>query len=535
MRIRLLTIAACLTACISSEPPEDSPPDYRGEHFVVFTEYDICGGTLAKFDEEIERIDAALGLEGSPDISEVWVLGDDVFDYCLSGACVKFSSGRMYIHSASLDVFPHEAVHQRANPTGANLGKPLFTEGLATALGGSRCYDENRVFSSLDDHISPSSAYDLPEHSYYLGGELIHWLLDTRGPEIVLEFMKTLDRKATPDQVREVYSSFFDSSLDEDLMGHLRPINASYEPWELACAAPAAERDDRGSGFRFQETLDCESPRVQSDLTFLGGQGAPAFVEWSVVVDESNAGYFNLAGDLPTAGSLSLRPCGCIWGNVANTVGISPPGISAHNFNNGIDVLLPPGRYLATWNGQFDAVLDVQLSPPCTFDLTDCPSGQQCTIWNRCEPEATELAQPGDSCELADGLRSCVSGSLCVGGTCVLECDSDHPCPGADLCGPTRLCGPACDLLAQDCSVGSSCGFSSASDGTGQCLPSGPGQLLDPCHRLDDTCSSGLVCGSCGNGQTDGCCVPICESSAECPEEFATCGFAPDASVGVCV
>ncbi|WP_146658247.1 hypothetical protein [Enhygromyxa salina] len=537
MKTHLASIVAAITVgCTSSADPR---PEYHSEHAVIQTDYGpLCEGTLSRIDDEIERIDAALGIQDSSYISEVRIVGDEISDYCgRAGACVKFSSGRMYIFYAAMSSFVHEAVHQRANPTGVNQGKPLFIEGLATALSRPGCHDEAREFFSLEEYLEPASGYDLPRHAYYLGGELVHWLLETHGVVPFIEFMLATDAKDTPAQVQDTYNAFFGTSLKDDLTAHLRPVTAPFEPWELGCVAPEAERDKQGDGYRFRETLDCQSNRVQNDFSTIvfHGPGQRALVEWSIIVDESNAGYFELVGELPTGAHLGMRGCDCKLARPEHTVGVSPPPVGSHDFWSGREVLLGPGRYIVTGRGPFGEVLDLELSMPCTLEAANCPAGQQCSIWNRCEPETALLAEPGDMCEVIEGVRSCEAGSRCVSGTCVAECDAAHPCADGAVCGLTRLCGPPCDLLAQDCGPGSSCALGSGPDDPGQCVPSGAGQLLDTCHRLDDTCSSGLVCGDCGRGQVEGCCVPLCESDDGCPAEAPACGIPTGWSVGVCV
>jgi hypothetical protein len=527
-------LALAFTACGA---PEESPVGYRGERVVVYTDFGpVCAGTVARFDQEIARIDAALELDNDTYITEVWILGDDIYDRCprYSGGCAPMN--RAYVHFGYMEVFAHEAVHTRVYPTGGNAGKALFTEGIAEALSRPSCYDEERMFSSPDSYIEPTYGLDLPDHGYYLGGELVSWLLRTHGPHVVLEFMRTIDRHATPAEFSDLYTSMFGSSFDEDLFGHLRPLDAEYEPWERGCDAPDAAPDEHGRGYAFGEILDCDSPRVENDfLQLLFDVDDRAFVMWSITVTEANAGYFTLSGEMPPTGGVTLTVCDCVWANARYTVGVSPPPFTTRTLRPGDEVLLPPNRYRARWSETLGGALDVRLSPACSVELDDCPLGQQCTIWNRCEPAHDVLAQPGESCETLEGIRTCVSGSRCAHGTCVLECGPSRACPEGEVCGQTRLCGPACDLLGQDCGEGWSCILLDAIDGTGQCAPAGGGELMDPCHRLDDVCGSGLVCGSCGPSQLEGCCVPLCESDADCPAEVPLCAFAPGAGVGVCV
>lgn len=533
-----VTGALVFTACSA---PEEQEGGYRGEHVVVHTAFGpACEGTLASFDREIARIDAALNLDSGSYVSEVWILdSDEMLDHCppLAKGCT--SGGRIYLHVGYTDSFAHEAVHSRAHPARVNAGKPLFTEGLAEALSRPACFDEDLTFAFADNYFAASHWSELGEshEGYYLGGELLSWLLKNHGPEVILEFMRTIDHDASPTEVREVYSSFFGGSIDDDLFGHLRPLSTKYEPWERGCDLPDAALDSAGHEYVFAEILDCESPRVQNDFWQLSSfdEHERAFVEWSIVVTDANAGYFALSGEMPPTGGVELSPCDCVWANAQHTVGVSPPPLSITRLRPGDEVLLPPNRYRVHWGGTFGDVLDVKLSPPCGVGDVECPAKEQCTIWNQCEPEHDELAMPGASCEVLEGVRTCVSGSRCVNGTCVLECSPNLPCPDGTACGSTRLCGPVCDLVAQDCGDGSSCIPTDASDGTGHCAPAGAGQLMDPCRRLDDVCASGLVCGSCGKGQLDGCCVPLCESNADCPAEVPVCAFASGHSVGVCV
>jgi hypothetical protein len=181
----------------------------------------------------------------------------------------------------------------------------------------------------------------------------------------------------------------------------------------------------------------------------------------------------------------------------------------------------------------------------CDVLSQDCPVGEKCMPWGseggawdatRCVPVAPDPDQPGEPCTVegspTSGVDSCDLGSMCwdvddetLAGTCVAMCTGTIEMPICEeegtVCAINNddvlvLCLPACDPLAQDCSVGEGC---YPIQSVWACVPdasegSGYGA---PCAFVN-VCAPGLVCvdsgavppGEACEGEA-GCCTEICD------------------------
>jgi hypothetical protein len=279
------------------------------------------------------------------------------------------------------------------------------------------------------------------------------------------------------------------------------------------------------------------------------GEPDRGVVEWNFVVDPEYTGGFVLTGALPEGSTLNVRPClpDSLW-RQWSALGPWLAAVSALSVGSE-PVMLGPGLHKIEWHETLGvgAVMDVVLRPVCSFENQSCPAGEQCTIWHLCEPQVAQPAAIGEACsQLDDGPRTCVAGARCLGGLCAAECDATHACPDGQGCTRVRVCGPPCQLLAQECETGFSCLPSgeplAAQTGMGQCVPAGEAGLLEICDTRESGCEVGLSCErgeqpACDVGELDGCCVPLCDPEAidpGCPSVVPTCKAFFDGVAGVC-
>jgi len=547
-------------ACRGDELGEGLPaPAWHGERVSLGTDLvdEVCQGTLASFDRGVVQIEDALQLPANDETIAVWVVGDDeVTEQCqlaIAGGCAARS--RVVLDGDALPHYLHELVHARVLQH-IDSGKPLFDEGIAEALGGGlagSCLGDEPCASAELEALLAARDSDLDFALYFAGGDLVHGMLADYGPADVLAFIGGLDHDTSPAATRSRYHDSFGSTLDDDYLTYRRGPLDPFTPMQLGCVAPAAPRTDAGGGVVLQANMDCASPAVLNDfLAAAAGRGArEGLVEWTFEITPEQAGAFVFAGDLAEGSILRFERCvpsnlywwqhldDGPWTYFSTLPPREPDGV----------VVLAPGLYRVTWAHTLDpqATLDVTFAPQCTFALQNCPEDQQCTIWNLCAAQVDEPAALGQACTQLEGdALACEAGTRCLGGVCVAECDATRPCGAGEACARERVCGPVCDLLADDCAPGMACVPSSdpasMAAGQGQCVATGPGQLLEPCRRREGGCGEQLSCEflrdiPCNEGDFDGCCVPLCDPGAAdpgCPEELRHCDPLADGPVGVC-
>lgn len=558
--VRGVHVVFGLALCLScSTEQETSPAVYYGEHFSLETNdevTEVCEGTLAAIDREIVRIDNELGLDSAASANaEIKIVPYEVIDdYCppLAGGCAR--DNEVVVSLPSIGALAHELAHQR---TRRYPSKFLFREGLAQAVTGNACIPAALDSIPLDTLLESKSLQDVGEPIlvYQAGGELFNWLLAVHGPDSVLAFLNEASKDTTAEDVRSLYLERFGTSLDDDIYGHLRKPADLYTRAQTGCVAPEVPSVDGTR--RLRASMDCASEDVQNDFSLASlGMQDWGIVEWVIEVEPHESGYFELHGDLPESLRLAVFPCVCEGAHPTDFRHLDPPPVFSHDFlTQGPRVLLGAGDYRIFWSAPLDVGLDVdvELAPVCGFEAQDCPAGEQCTIWNSCEPEAASVAALGESCEQAPGgSLVCEAGSRCVAGVCTAVCDADRACPAGLVCGRSRTCGPSCSLDAQDCSTGWSCvptvDAELDTQGIGHCQPAGTARALEPCDMVGASCDVGLSCervddielvGSCGAAQLAGCCVPLCDPGAAdpgCPSEVPTCmARFVGSPVGVCV
>lgn len=357
LRHRTLVSVICLvTAC--SMPPFE----YEGEHVVVATNVveQVCAGTIDRLDLAVEHINEQLGWSQTDERVPVAILElSDAWKLCGSRttACaalyreqpIAVLAPHQFEHAAT-----HEVAHTRLKrrPSG---GVPFFGEGIAVALAPASCRPDRVEQLKATELLMTGDSLDLGARGYYLGGELVTWLLDKHGPERVLSFLATLQRPdaltqmSEPEFVRASYRAHFGSEFDDDLHAHIRDPD-QIAPEDLGCVAPEARW--KGSRVHLQADLDCSSTRVQNNFPFPDR----VYVDWTLEIPESETPRrYRLLGNIPDDTWLEIRPCTCSLHNARREVEWTA------NTTIGASAKLGPGTYLVRWHGALDgdAELDV--------------------------------------------------------------------------------------------------------------------------------------------------------------------------------
>jgi hypothetical protein len=569
---RTFTCCAWLTfvlACTEDEPIADPfaepadwlpPLDTQGERVWFGTDLvdEVCAGTLASLERHVVSIESELGLEEIEEPIWFWLLDDNSFaGLCSSSAAACALSGRVYSGGFGWDSRRHELVHARVRSQGINT-HPLFSEGIAAALdqdGGCLAFDDCAELD-LDFLLQAPASRSLGIAGYTAGADLVHGMLSAQGPEAVLAFMAEVNNSTGPDEIRATYAHHFNRNLDEDFVAYRRGPLDDFTIGQMGCVLPEAPSAGPAGGVKINAAMDCESSLVVNEFSqAYYGISDYGVMKWSFMVEAQQAGAFELSQSLSTKTQLlSVRRC-------------TPPGFENEQLaddgpwapggsleTEGSTIFLGPGLHRILWQAEFGGEFELELSPPCIFEQSNCPDADQCTIWNECEPEVLDPAALGEPCTQApDGPRACDTGARCLGEVCVAECDLEQPCAGQLTCSRVRVCGPSCDLLAQDCEPGFSClpasDDASTALGRGACVAAGTDALLSNCDRRDNSCEAGtscewvadaksdIACMAGSFGGADGCCVPPCDPEADdpqCPAELPRCDPIADGPVGVC-
>lgn len=552
-RSRALTpIALLALACREAEPSA------TGDRVELTTDVvaKVCRGTIEHIDAEIERIEAELALALTSERAEIHVVDiEHIGEFCDGPeVCIVQPPRRIYMTPAKYDQqIRYELVRDRISRTSAGATKPLLFEGLAGALARPSCEPSPIDWDapSLTQVLEASSRTSLDNEGRYLGGELVRWLLDTRGPEQLFALMSDLNRYSSASEVRVAYLERFGSNIDADLFAHWRPDDALVDFGRAGCLGVEAAAGDAGSRVRLQADFDCDSPRVRNDFE----DPSRVFVEWVIDVPEAWDGTWTLVDELPEGATLTIAECGCV-GEPWSAFGASSNQDEPWNEAGGN--WLNAGRHRLRVYSPIGTQLDIQLQARCDFAAQDCGVGQQCTHYGDCIEEADDPAQLGEPCEVPadyEAPRTCAAGLICVGprggqGQCMEPCagdPDDWSCAGDLVCTGwvDAICTDACDPIAQGCESGQGCipGWQNQ-DG---CVPVGDAGLFEPCRMFDLDCGPGLICESektvpgCwdfveGVGPI-GCCSPICDATAPdpgCPSELPDCVLFDEGPFGRC-
>jgi hypothetical protein len=537
-----LALAGCPSEPSAPTPDELPPLDWEGERVVFGTNLldEVCVGTLAALDASVASIEQELSLPPSDEKIPFYLLDDATFgEHCGSAAVACVDSvdppldPTVYSSAAGMDSKRHELVHARLLGL---WGGRLWGEGIAAALDKDGGCLASKTCVTADLELLLQDQFGEMD-GYTAGADLVHGLLVDHGPAAVLEFIEKLSGTESPDEVRAVYLDHFGSVLDDDFQAYMRGPFDEYTLAQRGCDGliPAPTAGEAG-GVAIQATMDCSSP----DVVNLYHDPDRGVIEWGFIVTPEQSGAFTISWSAESE-YVSLETCHVpirsepSWREYYLQMG--DYDTDWRPSDDTTTVLLAPGQYKLRWPAAFGSGIDLTLEPPCTFELDNCPVGQQCNIWNECRPEAPSPAALGEPCEQEpDGPLACSAGSRCSGGVCVAECDATQSCDAGQACSRFRVCGPICSLLAQDCETGFTC-LPSADDlltsiGSGVCIGAGEGQLLEPCDWRQNGCAEGLGCEPWG-----AVCVPLCDPNAPapaCPDEAPVCNLLREGPAGFC-
>jgi hypothetical protein len=536
-RTRSISWAALLLgACRADADPWAQLPetDQLGERVAIGTDVveRVCAGTLANVDAEIARIEHELELDASEDRYRLWILPpEQVSSLCpLESSCADVDHGA--IVSADNFIVERRTARELTQVLLHRNGfeaHPFFTEGLAGAMSWPSCPPDYVLVRDRYAWIDYVGQW--PE-AQVVAGELIRWVLHEYGLEHLLEYIGVLPR-ANAKNIDTFYTAYFGSTIVHDLDEHMFRGAAGAH-----CFAPEPEPEPTGTRFlRLQASLECDSPRVQSDFETPGF----GFVEWTLPV--SKVGFYELRGELPEGSLLEITRCMCdgFWTPFEP---FDPAG-----------GLLYDGPFQLRWRGPLDAglELDIELVQPCSVTEQDCDAGEKCLHpESGCQPLVDEPIVIGEPCTVADGEPDpCVAGAWCFGtpdadglkaGVCMRQCDDPDAdfCPAGEHCESFlaySFCVSVCDNpIGNDCAANMACLPSFGGDEL-LCLPAGQGTLYEPC---DGSCAPGFLCHDGDDVPCEeSCCVPICEKAlagAGCPPELPVCtgGFGPNEAFGYC-
>jgi hypothetical protein len=561
---RSAIIGVCLLGCsdpaagIEAEPwPEIIGAGERVQ-IASATVDEVCAGTIVALDDALDRIEQQLELDRVAAPVDVYLLGaGSLAQRCgpdVSSCSVAGTPAEIYVRAELYESrIAHELVHDRIAYTSAADSAPLFDEGLAAALAPPWCPPlPSWVPPNAAKWLDAADASELPEHGEYLGGELVRWLLDVHGPEVVLDFTATLGPLRDAASIRSAYFDRFGAPLDTELFAHLRGLDDPLAPAQSGCLAPEIPAATSFLGFELDATLDCDSPRVHNDFA----RPERLYVEWTLQVGAAEGGLFHLLDELPAGSELHFEPCTCLLGEGTNW-----SSLSEFVFDDSTavwDAPLEPGVYRVRWSGPAGATLDLDIAAPCDFAAQNCPDGLACDPYNECVDPPSNPQLQGEPCTVDEDPSSlqgnCDVGLYCLGdtlgdgiddGVCMAYCGDGSlgvVCPDGLSCGALGVCAVDCDPLLQDCEPGWGC-FPALSSGAGSCLAAGELGLFEPCSLFDiGSCAPGLVCESnqvfegCG-GWFEGCCTRMCDPDAAnpgCPAELPNCIANGDDMLGVC-
>jgi hypothetical protein len=355
MRRLLSLVVVSLLGC----EPELPSLDYRGERVMVGSDKveQVCGGTVARIDREVEQIEARLDLPIQDSRLLVYVVDHETVGlYCPgAGNCTFFpSKGTPFVvvdHLLFERAIAHELVHARL---AAITSVPLFDEGIAQAVSPPRC-PRPAADVELSEVLAAKTSSDWPDKwiTYYVAGELFAWLLEEFGPGAVLSLMQSVNEGASPSTINAEYLQHFDRELEADILAHVRtrPDLDTLPREDFGCLA--APLDSSKGPTQLIADLDCDSKRVHNNFE-VDNSG---YVEWTLHLDQEQT--LKLVGEVPFGTNLTIEECGCL-----PTRGDEDDEYRLARSFEPYETL-QPGSYRLRWIGALDEglSLDVELVP----------------------------------------------------------------------------------------------------------------------------------------------------------------------------
>jgi hypothetical protein len=342
----LVLLAIAMLGC---QPVLEFPPlEYRGERVEVGSNVvdQVCGGTLARLDREVESIEARLDLPVQESRIGVAIVDGGLVE----GRCPVDTGGCLFAEQVIVDhrlldlVVAHELVHARL----AIDSVPLFDEGIATAIAPPLCPQPTPT--ELSDLFATRPGIDLIKMNgaYYAAGELVAWLLGAFGPDKVIDFMRSVPRGSPTTTIDAEYREHFGSVLADDYLAHHRPrveLDA-LPPENLGCLAPTI--DPSTGPVHLAADLDCDSDRVHNFFGIDGG----GYVEWTLHIDQPTT--LDIVGEVPFGTSLTIEQCRCL-AKMWHDKPLRPVPFHKHS-------TLGPGDYRLRWVGALDDGLELDVN-----------------------------------------------------------------------------------------------------------------------------------------------------------------------------
>ena len=297
--MRRLAIALMLAACSRQPPMIDDTPDTQtivGRHIIYTAPYGetVCGGTVPWLDDALEAQAARLELTVPARVRYYWQ--PDGIPCPGAGGCTAEATATIY------GVYPdmaHELAHALL---GANhLSAPSFLdEGDAVALGGEEGGRGIVDDSALDPLLA---ATPLSFSDYATAGDLVSYLLDTRGPAPFVDVLRTTHWGDPAATIRAGFLAAYGESLDDIVAARVADPR-TYVGEHLSvpeCTAPPIAW--QGASATAQVHVDCDSGIGPHPV---GAINAPPEALRFVTVDIAADGDYTIA----LAGNGFVAPCG---------------------------------------------------------------------------------------------------------------------------------------------------------------------------------------------------------------------------------
>lgn len=347
-------VAVCLLLGCTPELP---PLEYRGERVIVGSDVvdQVCGGTLARLDRELEQIERRLQLPAQAEPQQVYIVAPEtIAGYCNGRSCLLDPNpGAPFVllnHGAiGLDA-THELVHARL---AHHHTVPLLTEGLADAIAPPACPRSMPDNLHAADFLTARNSSGLRKvfRGYYVAGELAAALLEMFGPTAFLTFYTDIDPGASASTITTKYREHFGRDIEDDLFTHVRTQAEldTLSPEAFGCLAPPPPI--HAGVISLKATLECDAKIVNNTP----GSPGKGYVEWTLSVEHNQR--FELRGAVPDQTLLSVQDCGCEPMRGHDLYRLPRPFDPHATFK--------PGSYRLIWNGALDEglALDVELVP----------------------------------------------------------------------------------------------------------------------------------------------------------------------------
>ncbi len=269
----------------------------------VQADVELCAGTLRAWDDQVDFVEAQLGIVRDPSRPiEVYVVEDtepwceDVMA-CYLGGWADATIVPTYEPRAIW----HELTHHVVSGSDLGMTDRFLSEGIAGTLGDSWCPPQGtrwprpplwRVFAQDDVRYE-----HYPRAAQFVDFVRLHY-----GPPALVELVDCIERG---DPLAAVDRCMI-QSLGEDLMSVDRRFRADEPPLHgnpAICGGPATPWD--GDTWTFEAALACEDPAVLNTFRSPHGRQTSALIE----IDDPGRYAVSLVADGDA--TLEIEPCFC--------------------------------------------------------------------------------------------------------------------------------------------------------------------------------------------------------------------------------